>query len=176
MTDTERWRQTQRWRQRHRESEGRMRQRRRDKDRREGKTKRDGAEMVSQTDRGRKTQNETQGEAQRRETQSTKEIAQRGDEGSRRDMETGIKAGQTKVGKTSQKMERNWVRRGGAGALKEESMECRWGGGTGPQPCRGKRRGEEPSQGLYSRFWGWARAQAGDTERDGPITVRMPLA
>lgn len=63
-----------------------------------------------------------------------------------------------------------------AGALKEESMECRWGGGTGPQPCRGERRGEEPSQGLHSRFWGWARAQAGDTARDGPITVRMPLA
>lgn len=47
----------------------RMRERRRGKGRREGKTKRDGAEMVSQTDRGRKTQNETEGEAQTRETQ-----------------------------------------------------------------------------------------------------------
>lgn len=54
-------------------------------------------------------------------------------------METGIKAGQSEVGKTSQKMERNWVRRGG----QELSRRSPWnaGGevGQGHSPVVGRR-------------------------------------
>lgn len=127
----------------------RMRERRRGKGRREGKTKRDGAEMVSQTDRGRKTQNETEGEAQTRETQRVgRRQPSEGKRGAGETWRQVSKQGRQKWERQVQKMERNWVRRGG----QELSRRSPWnaGGevGQGHSPVEGRGEGRSHLRGY----------------------------